>query len=39
MGKKGHQDLIFAQNKTLSQSIENEVRVHLFEVLEPKRYI
>jgi 5-methylcytosine-specific restriction enzyme A len=39
MGKKGHQDLNFAQNKTLAQGNENGVHVHLFEVLEPKRYI
>ncbi|MGJ7912612.1 HNH endonuclease [Neobacillus sp. LXY-1] len=39
MGKKGHQSLTFAQNKTLSESNTNGVAVHLFEVLRPTEYV
>lgn len=39
MGKNGDQDLNFMQNKTLAQSNTNGVEVHLFEALEPKKYI
>ncbi|QNF31061.1 HNH endonuclease [Metabacillus sp. KUDC1714] len=39
MGKKGDQDLNFAQNKTLAESNENKVEVYLFEVFKPKEYI
>ncbi|MBO8138349.1 MAG: HNH endonuclease [Desulfotomaculum sp.] len=38
MGLRGHQDLNYAQNKTLSQSNENGVEVHLFEVFKPQQY-
>lgn len=39
MGKKGDQSLLFMQNKTLAQSDENGVEVHLFEVFKPTEYI
>jgi 5-methylcytosine-specific restriction enzyme A len=39
MGKRGPQSLSFAQNKTLSESNNNNVAVHLFEVLRPTEYI
>lgn len=39
MGKKGHQSLTFAQNKTLAESNINGVAVHLFEVLRPTEYV
>lgn len=39
MGKSGHQDLFFMQNKTLAQSESNGVEIHLFEVLVPTEYI
>jgi 5-methylcytosine-specific restriction enzyme A len=38
MGTKGTQSLDFAQNKTLSESNENSVSVHLFEVFVEKEY-
>jgi len=39
IGKKGDQDRQYLQNKTLSESNFNGVDVHLFEVLEKKKYI
>ncbi|WP_409304697.1 HNH endonuclease [Peribacillus sp. SCS-155] len=39
MGKKGDQSLSFAQNKTLAESNNNDVAVHLFEVLRPTEYV
>ncbi|MEW4371750.1 HNH endonuclease [Paenibacillus kandeliae] len=39
MGKNGDQNLFFMQNKTLSESDQNGVTVHLFEVLVPTEYI
>ena len=38
MGSKGDQSLEFAQNKTLSESNENGVNVHFFEVFTDKVY-
>lgn len=38
MGTKGDQSLNFAQNKTLDESIDNGVSVHLFEVFVEKEY-
>ncbi|MGI6214919.1 MAG: HNH endonuclease [Christensenellales bacterium] len=38
MGKKGDQTLS-RQNKTLAESNETDIEVHLFEVLAPKEYI
>lgn len=38
MGQKGNQDINYAQNKTLSQSNENGVKVFLFEVLKKGIY-
>lgn len=39
MGKSGDQKINFAQNKTLTQSNENGIEVHLFEVFEATKYI
>lgn len=39
MGKKGDQDINFAQNKTLKESNTNGVDVFLFEVFEKNNYI
>lgn len=39
MGKNGDQSLIFAQNRTLAESNENGVDVHLFEVFKEKEYV
>jgi len=39
MGQTGDQSLSFMQNKTLAESNENGVQVHLFEVFEPKQYV
>lgn len=39
MGKSGDQDINFAQNRTLNESNENGVEVHLFEVERVKEYI
>lgn len=39
MGRIGDQSLTFAQNKTLLQSAESEVSVHLLEVIIPTEYI
>ena len=39
MGKKGDQVLVGNQNKTLADSKTNGVEVHLFEVVEPTKYI
>ncbi len=39
MGKSGDQSLTFNQNKTLAESGQNGVDVHLFEVLVPGQYI
>ena len=38
MGSKGDQSLEFAQNKTLSESNENGINVHFFEVFTDKVY-
>lgn len=38
MGKSGDQSLEFMQNKTLAQSNQNGVEVHLFEVFEKTKY-
>jgi 5-methylcytosine-specific restriction enzyme A len=38
MGQKGDQSLDFMQNRTLAQSDENGVDVHLFDVLQPQIY-
>ena len=38
MGAEGDQQLDFQQNKTLAESRKNGVKVHLFEVFEPKKY-
>jgi len=38
MGSKGDQSLEFAQNKTLSESNENGINVHFFEVFADKVY-
>jgi len=38
MGTKGDQSLNFAQNKTLTESDNNEVSIHLFEVFVEKEY-
>lgn len=39
MGKKGDQDVQWAQNQTLADFGRNGVDVHLFEVIDPKEYI
>lgn len=39
MGKKGDQDIHWAQNQTLAYYGRNGVDVHLFEVIDPKEYI
>lgn len=39
MGKNGDQVLVGNQNKTLAESKTNGVEVHLFEVVEPTKYI
>ncbi|EAX47151.1 HNH endonuclease [Thermosinus carboxydivorans Nor1] len=39
MGKNGDQSLNFAQNRTLAESNENGVDVHLFEVFKEKEYV
>jgi len=39
MGLKGDQSLSFNQNKTLAESYNNGVEVHLFEVFESGKYI
>jgi len=39
MGKSGDQSLDFAQNKTLAESNNNVIKVHLFEVVVRSRYI
>jgi len=38
MGSKGDQSLEFMQNKTLNESRETNIEVHLFEVFEEKKY-
>ena len=38
MGGAGDQSLNFMQNKTLNESEENGVEIHLFEVFEEKKY-
>ena len=38
-GTIGNQSLGFSQNKTLAESDENKVSVHLFEVFEEKSYV
>ncbi|MFZ7138018.1 MAG: HNH endonuclease [archaeon] len=39
MGLRGNQSLQFSQNKTLAESNENGVLVHLFEVFERGKYV
>ncbi|WP_235676730.1 HNH endonuclease [Bacillus mycoides] len=39
MGKKGDQDINFAQNRTLNESHSNGIQIFLFEVLKAKEYI
>jgi len=39
MGKNGDQSLTFAQNRTLAESNENGVDLHLFEVFKEKEYV
>lgn len=39
MGKTGDQQLTYAQNKTLNESNNNGIRVHLFEVFEKNKYV
>lgn len=39
MGLSGDQSLGYAQNKTLAESGENSVDIHLFESFEPREYI
>ncbi|PNA00002.1 restriction endonuclease [Pseudomonas sp. FW305-17] len=38
MGQHGNQSLRSAQNKTLNESPTNKIKIHLFEVFEPKQY-
>lgn len=38
MGKRGDQTLN-KQNKTLAESNESDIKVHLFEVFEPRKYV
>lgn len=38
-GKNGDQSITFAQNRTLAESNENGVDVHLFEVFKEKEYV
>ncbi len=38
MGRKGNQSLLFDQNRTLNESKENGVELHLFEVHKHNRY-
>lgn len=38
MGQHGDQSLTFMQNKTLAESNQNSVNVHLFEVFAPGKY-
>ena len=38
MGTKGDQSLNYMQNPTLNESDTNGVKVHLFEILEEKKY-
>lgn len=38
MGQYGHQDLRFAQNKTLNESPISKVKIHLFEVFKARQY-
>lgn len=39
MGKSGDQDIQWSQNKTLAECGSNGVDVHLFEVMDPGKYI
>ncbi len=39
MGLEGDQSLAYLQNKTLNESPANGVRLYLFEVYEPRRYL
>jgi len=39
MGLSGDQSIDYAQNKTLAESRENGVDIHLFESYEPREYI
>jgi 5-methylcytosine-specific restriction protein A len=39
MGLSGDQDIDYMQNRTLNESNENNVDIHLFEVLDPKEYM
>lgn len=38
MGLSGDQDINYMQNRTLNESDDNEVDVHLFEVMDPGEY-
>jgi 5-methylcytosine-specific restriction protein A len=38
MGPTGHQSLTYAQNRTLAESTETGIPVHLLEALEPLKY-
>jgi len=38
MGKKGDQSINFSQNRTLAESSDTRIPVHLFEALEHQRY-
>lgn len=38
MGQTGDQSLSHSQNRTLSESINNGIQIHLLEALEPKKY-
>ena len=39
MGLRGDQDINKQQNKTLAKAKENGIKIHLFEVFEPQKYI
>ena len=39
MGKQGNQDIHWAQNATLAGCNQNDVDIHLFEVIDPGEYI
>lgn len=39
MGKSGDQSLTYRQNKTLTESAHNNVRVHLYEVFQKDQYL
>ena len=39
MGKSGDQDINWAQNLTLAESEKNDIDIHLFEVMDPGKYV